>query len=51
MKVPSDSSASTTLIDPLTLNALDFIELIIPPHITVGSKFAAFNIEYTKDVV
>src|SRR3990170_3791778 len=42
-KVPSDSSASTTIHSPLPMRALVPQALIMPPAITVGSRLAALS--------
>ena len=50
-KVPSDSSASTTIQSPLPWRALVPYALMMPPLITVGSSLAASSSAAISDVV
>jgi len=50
-KVPSDSSASTTIHSPLPMRALVPQALMMPPAITVGSRSAAFSKSAISEVV
>ena len=50
-KLPSDSSASITVQSPSPRVALVFKELIMPPLIIVGLKFASFKIVETNEVM
>src|SRR5258707_654757 len=50
-KVPSDSSASTTIQSPVPSRALVPYLLMMPPLITVGSKLAASSSAATSEVV